>query len=307
MNYESIISEAMQSNATTKNQKIVEQTNNLMLIANTCGDEVLRQECIRKTTEINLPFVEAFVAKYYPTYKGKDDFEDLVSCATVGLVDALKLFNPQKGYRLSTFAGNYMQHEISNYFNSITGLTTHYATNVLKVKRAQSKLANCGIPLERQDLSTLAAMSNLTIAAVTLALECMEASNYVYFDADESYAELETKRKEDNPEYAYFEKIKQEALENAIKKLNNDEQYIVYTKFYDEKTDKDVADYLHITVADLKKKMQIILKKLSADEQIVSNFPEYKKNTSYILNDLDIMDDMSADDILDKTEVIISF
>ncbi|MEW6447064.1 MAG: RNA polymerase sporulation sigma factor SigK [Bacillota bacterium] len=75
------------------------------------GDEAARNILI----EHNLRLVAHIVKKYEPTGY---DVEDLISIGTVGLVKAIKTYNPKKGTRLATYAARCIENEILMYFRT---------------------------------------------------------------------------------------------------------------------------------------------------------------------------------------------
>ena len=66
--------------------------------------------------EHNLRLVAHIVKKYYAT--GADP-DDLVSIGTIGLIKAIRSFDPGKGVRLSGYASRCIDNEILMYFRSI--------------------------------------------------------------------------------------------------------------------------------------------------------------------------------------------
>ncbi|RJX17191.1 MAG: RNA polymerase sporulation sigma factor SigK [Ammonifex sp.] len=75
------------------------------------GDESARNILI----EHNLRLVAHIVKKY----EGAGyDTEDLISIGSVGLVKAIKTYNPNKGTRLATYAARCIENEILMYFRS---------------------------------------------------------------------------------------------------------------------------------------------------------------------------------------------
>jgi RNA polymerase sporulation-specific sigma factor len=75
------------------------------------GDEAARNILI----EHNLRLVAHIVKKYEPTGY---DTEDLISIGAVGLVKAIKTYNPKKGTRLATYAARCIENEILMFFRS---------------------------------------------------------------------------------------------------------------------------------------------------------------------------------------------
>ena len=89
--------------------------------------EAQERECLEKyrrgddsagdmLIEHNLRLVAHIVKKYYAT--GADP-DDLVSIGTIGLIKAIRSFDPGKGVRLSGYASRCIDNEILMYFRSI--------------------------------------------------------------------------------------------------------------------------------------------------------------------------------------------
>lgn len=75
------------------------------------GDAAARNILI----EHNLRLVAHIVKKYE---SAGYDVEDLISTGTVGLVKAVKTYNPKKGTRLATYAARCIENEILMYFRT---------------------------------------------------------------------------------------------------------------------------------------------------------------------------------------------
>ncbi|HIE12243.1 MAG TPA: RNA polymerase sporulation sigma factor SigK [Desulfotomaculum sp.] len=75
------------------------------------GDTAARNILI----EHNLRLVAHIVKKYEAAGY---DLEDLISIGTVGLVKAVKTYNPKKGTRLATYAARCIENEILMYFRT---------------------------------------------------------------------------------------------------------------------------------------------------------------------------------------------
>lgn len=73
-------------------------------------------EARNKLIEHNLRLVSHIVKKYY---SARDDYDDLVSIGTLGLIKAVCTFRPAKGARLATYAARCIENEILMYFRSI--------------------------------------------------------------------------------------------------------------------------------------------------------------------------------------------
>ena len=58
----------------------------------------------------NIPLVYYIIAHDYSKYIGD---EDIIQCGLLGLVEASKKYNPEKG-KFASYARNYIHHEIIN-------------------------------------------------------------------------------------------------------------------------------------------------------------------------------------------------
>ncbi len=76
------------------------------------GDEAAGERLV----EHNLRLVAHIVKKYYAS--GADP-DDLVSIGTIGLIKAIRTFDPSKGIKLSGYASRCIDNEILMYFRSI--------------------------------------------------------------------------------------------------------------------------------------------------------------------------------------------
>ena len=66
-------------------------------------------EARNKLIEHNLRLVSHIVKKYY---SARDDYDDLVSIGTIGLIKAVCTFRPAKGARLATYAARCIENAI---------------------------------------------------------------------------------------------------------------------------------------------------------------------------------------------------
>ena len=75
------------------------------------GDRAARQKLI----EHNLRLVAHIAKKYYVE---ENDRDDLVSIGTIGLIEGIDSFKPDKGIRLSSYASQCIENEILMFFRS---------------------------------------------------------------------------------------------------------------------------------------------------------------------------------------------
>lgn len=64
--------------------------------------------------EDHMGLVNKLAKRYHSTYKNKYDFDDLVQVGCIGLCKAIEDFNPELGFKFSTFAFPKIRGEITN-------------------------------------------------------------------------------------------------------------------------------------------------------------------------------------------------
>ena len=115
------------------------------------GDDRSRQELIER----NLRLVVSVAKKYQ--YQGLP-FEDLIQEGNIGLMAAVDKFDPDKGYRFSTYATWWIrqavQRSVVNTGRAVR-LPNHVSEKLRKVRRAQGELTNeLGREPTREEIST---------------------------------------------------------------------------------------------------------------------------------------------------------
>ena len=86
------------------------------------GDARARERLI----EHNLRLVAHVVKKYYAA---REDQDDLISIGTIGLIQAVNTFRPDKGIRLATYASRCIENEILMYFRRTKKLQGEVSLN----------------------------------------------------------------------------------------------------------------------------------------------------------------------------------
>jgi RNA polymerase sigma-B factor len=177
-----------------------------------------------------------------------DLFEDLVQEGTKGLLLAIRRFDIGLNYRFSTYAWQTIQGEIQRYFRDRT-----WAVNVprdlkeksLKVFKAREEL----LKTQSQE-PTVAEVANATGLSEEEGLEAMELGSAYHpqsFMENVRESDLGVALSEDSPSSDNLDmRITKRALlwNNLLVHLSEVERRVVRLYFFDQRTQKEIADLL---------------------------------------------------------------
>ncbi|WAM34079.1 SigB/SigF/SigG family RNA polymerase sigma factor [Caldicellulosiruptor morganii] len=224
----------------------------------------------RKTKDINLRnelvnrhlHIAEIVAKKFVN-RGIE-YDDLYQVACVALINAVERFEPNKGYKFSSFATPTIMGEIKRYFRdraSLIRLPRRIYETSSKIKLATEELST---KLKRPPkIEEIAEHLGMSIEEV---LEIMEASsNYLPQSLDQTMYEDEEMTLGDvlgktDENLVQIENI--EAIKMALDKLNPLEREFVQKRFFEGKTQREIADELKVSQMYISRLEKKILKKL---------------------------------------------
>lgn len=226
-------------------------------------DKKLRDELV----EANLYIVEILTNKYV----GKGiERDDLYQVASLGLIYAIDRYDPSKGYEFSSFATPTIMGELKRYFRDkgwVIRVPRRIQNLYKKINNAKKIL-----PQELQRTPTVKDIADYLGEDEETILETMEASK-VYspqsldmkyqLQKGESSVDLQDIIGEEDRNFDSIEL--QDLIEKSTKRLNELEKQILQLRYYDGRTQVEIAKTLSIsqmTVSRIEKK---ILQKFSLE------------------------------------------
>lgn len=188
------------------------------------------------------------------------DFEDLVQIGTMGLIRAIRGYNPEYGTALSTYAVPMISGEIKRFLrdDGILKVGREVKTNAARIRRFISEFeAREGrSPTVSEVSETLA----LTDEDITFALEATQTLAALEWEDEEGdFHEIAVAVDEEN------ENIDRIALREALEKLTPDEEKLIRLRYFKGLTQQKTAEILGLTqvkVSRDEKKICIKLKSL---------------------------------------------
>ena len=209
------------------------------------GDEDARQQLIEGNLRLVLSVIQRFSSR-------GENPDDLFQVGCIGLMKAISNFDPTKQVKFSTYGVPMIAGEVRRYLRDNSAIRVSrsirdVAYRVLQCKEAQT------IRLGREpSLEEIARELDLSEADVSEAMDavCAPVSLYdpVYADGGDPLTVMDQVRDTRNTDENWLERI---ALRDAFQALGDREKKILSMRFYDGKTQMEVADLVGISQAQV--------------------------------------------------------
>ena len=210
-----------------------------------------RDEFIAK----NLNLVHSLSHRY--TGRGIE-YEDLYSAGCVGLVKAYDGFDQSRGFSFSTYAVPVILGEIKRLFRDGGSIKVSRSIKdlALKIGTVEQMLEN--ELMRKPTIGEIAQKLNVSIEEVAVAIDSSKATISLTSSNDDDEGKICDIPSDDN-EDKLVAKI---ALKQALDKLCEQDKKLIYLRFFEDKTQSQVADYLNMTQVSVSRRERAILLKL---------------------------------------------
>ncbi len=201
------------------------------------GDEDLIKAAKTCTVDSFSKYIYDMIHQNYPTYTKYTD--ELYQSGVEGLLKALENYDENLG-AFTTHAKHYMYHELNKQINFHNNdLTPHFYSIQKQISNAMSDLNKKGMDANIRRVSK---KTDLSPEVVKREMDFMNHTNFRYLDDenDKGLQEIEDTYSV-NPERAYTQKEKAQSLQNAIDALSDKEKDIIEMKFFEGKTNDQIA------------------------------------------------------------------
>ena len=195
------------------------------------------------------------IINYFPNFQNK---EDLFQVGCIGLIKAYQRFDKHANIKFSTYAYNYIIGEIKKYIREDKSIKISREISLLNYR------INKAIILLSQKL-----MREPTIKELASFLEIDEYYISEALNALNPVQSLDETLKEDDT-FSLYEVIPSKDGENddylilkeSISKLNKDEQKLIELRYYENRTQTEVASYFNTNQTGISREEKKILVKL---------------------------------------------
>ena len=216
-----------------------------LLIQAKTGDSLARQQLIEGNLRLVLSVIQRFD-------KRGESPDDLFQVGCIGLMKAINNFDPDKQVRFSTYGVPMIAGEVRRYLRDNSAIRVSRSIRDVAYRVLQCKENQTSVLGREPTLEEIARVLDLSVEEVSQALDavCAPVSLYdpVYADGGDPLTVMEQVWDTKNTESNWMEHI---ALRDAFSRLGEREKQILSLRFYDGKTQMEVASVLGISQAQV--------------------------------------------------------
>lgn len=216
-----------------------------LLIRSKAGDENARERLVEGNLRLVLSVIQRFSGR-------GENPDDLFQVGCVGLLKAIQNFDPAMDVRFSTYGVPMIAGEIRRYLrdNSAIRVSRSVRDTAYRVLQCKEQLTTA--KGREPSMEEVAGAMELPLKTVVNAVEAISApvSLYqpVYTDGGDPLTVMDQVRDTKNTDETWMEQI---SLREAVKKLGDREKRILSLRFYDGKTQMEVATEVGISQAQV--------------------------------------------------------
>ena len=204
-----------------------------------------REELIEGNLRLVLSVIQRFSGR-------GENPDDLFQVGCIGLLKAIANFRPELNLKFSTYGVPMIAGEVRRFLrdNAAIRVSRSMRDTAYRVLQCKEKLMN---EMEREPtMAEIASTLDLPLQTVTAAMDAISApvSLYepVYTDGGDPLTVMDQVRDTKNTDEHWMEQI---ALRDAVQKLGEREKRILALRFYDGKTQMEVAGEVGISQAQV--------------------------------------------------------
>ncbi|MBQ9766336.1 MAG: RNA polymerase sporulation sigma factor SigG [Lachnospiraceae bacterium] len=220
------------------------------------GDKEAREEYIRGNLRLVLSVIQRFS-------NSNENIDDLFQIGCIGLIKAIDNFDITQNVKFSTYAVPMIIGEVRRYLRDNNSIRVSRSLRDIAYKAIYTKEMLIKKNLKEPTITEIAEEIGVGKEEIVMALDAIQSpvSLYepVYTEGGDTLYVMDQISDKNNKEEKWVEEI---ALSEAIKRLSDREKQIINMRFYDGKTQMEVADEIHISQAQVSRLEKSALKSM---------------------------------------------
>ena len=209
------------------------------------GDEKAREEYIKGNLRLVLSVIKRFDSS-------SESADDLFQIGCVGLMKAVDNFDPERLARFSTYAVPMIVGEIRRYLRDNSSIRVSRSLRDTAYKAIYAKEGYVRRYMKEPTVQEIADEIGIAKEDVVFALDAvqtpMSLHEPVYNDGGDALYVMDQVSDKKNREENWVEEL---SLEAAMERLNERERYIISLRFFEGKTQTEVAGQIGISQAQV--------------------------------------------------------
>ena len=209
------------------------------------GDEEARNEFIRG----NLRLVLSVIQRFYGRGENPDD---LFQIGCIGLIKSIDNFDLSQGVQFSTYAVPMIIGEIRRYLRDNNSIRVSRSVRDLAYKTIQFKEKHNKEKGKEPTIEEIAKELSVEKEEIAFALDAIQTpvslQEPIYNDGAESIYIMDQVKDSKNSDENLAENM---TIEEALKRLNEKEKKIIIKRYFDGRTQMEVADEIGISKAQV--------------------------------------------------------
>lgn len=222
------------------------------------GDMEAREIYIKGNLRLVLSVIRRFAGN-------AENADDLFQIGCIGLIKSIDNFDPTIGVKFSTYAVPMIIGEIRRYLRDNNSIRVSRSLRDTAYKAIHAKEILSKNSFKEPTLSEISKESGIPEEEILYALDAIQCpvSLYdpVYTDGGDTLYVMDQISDKKNREENWIEDL---AIESAMKKLSERENYIINLRFFEGKTQMEVAEEIHISQAQVSRLEKNALKSMRA-------------------------------------------
>lgn len=209
------------------------------------GDMSAREEFIKGNLRLVLSVIQRF-------YNRGECVDDLFQVGCIGLIKAIDNFDINQNVRFSTYAVPMIIGEIRRYLRDNNSIRVSRSLRDIAYKALQIRDKLINKNSKEPTVSEIAEELNLPVEEVVFALDAIQDPlslfEPIYHDNGDAIYVMDQVSDEKNIDETWIESI---ALKEAMRKLNEREKLILNLRFFQGRTQMEVAEEIGISQAQV--------------------------------------------------------
>lgn len=218
------------------------------------GDSAAREAYIKGNLRLVLSVIKRFSSN-------SENADDLFQIGCIGLIKSIDNFDPTMGVKFSTYAVPMIIGEIRRYLrdNNTIRVSRSLRDTAYKAIHAKEMLSKNSFKEPTiQEIANETGLSKEDIIYALDAIQCpVSLYDPVYSDGGDTLYVMDQISDKKNREDNWVEKL---SLSDAMERLTERENFIIRLRFFEGKTQMEVADEIHISQAQVSRLEKSALK-----------------------------------------------